>query len=212
MRECIMGKTIIFKDKKISHLSIMDKQVVEKIFKTDWGYVLDFTNKTFEIFFKNELNVNILEDKYCAFWWKYHSSKWKRFKKFLEIEWNILVGKLFEKLIEYIETKIILWNFNKNDYQREQILYIKKLSKKLIKDDLDKSINKSKINPNIWFINWNINIILNKDIFSHVYSLLDSWHYFNAVEESYKIVRKKLWINFLKYSKWWFRKRFLWMS
>lgn len=37
-----------------------------------------------------------------------------------------------------------------------------------------------------------INIILQKEIFSHVKNLLNNGHYFNAVEESYKIVREKL--------------------
>ena len=37
-----------------------------------------------------------------------------------------------------------------------------------------------------------INIILQKDVFSHVQDLLNSKHYFNSVEEAYKIVREKL--------------------
>jgi uncharacterized protein (TIGR02391 family) len=37
-----------------------------------------------------------------------------------------------------------------------------------------------------------INIILQKEVFSHVKKLLNDGHYFNAVEESYKIVREKL--------------------
>lgn len=37
-----------------------------------------------------------------------------------------------------------------------------------------------------------ITITLNKKIFDHVQRLLDDGHYFNAVEEAYKIVRNKL--------------------
>lgn len=37
-----------------------------------------------------------------------------------------------------------------------------------------------------------ISIILQNDVFNHVKSLLESGHYFNAVEESYKVVRDKL--------------------
>lgn len=37
-----------------------------------------------------------------------------------------------------------------------------------------------------------ISIILKKEVFSHIKELLKWWHYFNAVEESYKIVREKL--------------------
>jgi len=42
------------------------------------------------------------------------------------------------------------------------------------------------------FTNDTINITLQKKIFDHVKTLLESKHYFNAVEESYKIVREKL--------------------
>jgi uncharacterized protein (TIGR02391 family) len=37
-----------------------------------------------------------------------------------------------------------------------------------------------------------ISIILQKKVFNHIKSLLENGHYFNAVEESYKIVREKL--------------------
>ena len=42
------------------------------------------------------------------------------------------------------------------------------------------------------FENGNINITLQDEIFDHVQSLLNDGHYFNAVEEAYKIVREKL--------------------
>jgi uncharacterized protein (TIGR02391 family) len=38
----------------------------------------------------------------------------------------------------------------------------------------------------------NINIVLKKEVFSHVKDLLNDKHYYNAVEESYKVVREKL--------------------
>lgn len=37
-----------------------------------------------------------------------------------------------------------------------------------------------------------ISIVLKKEVFAHIKELLEWWHYFNAVEESYKIVRAKL--------------------
>lgn len=42
------------------------------------------------------------------------------------------------------------------------------------------------------FSDGTISIVLHKEVFIHVKSLLDSKHYFNAVEEAYKIVRQKL--------------------
>lgn len=42
------------------------------------------------------------------------------------------------------------------------------------------------------FKNGNINITLQEEVFDHVQKLLNSGHYYNAVEEAYKIVRQKL--------------------
>jgi len=42
------------------------------------------------------------------------------------------------------------------------------------------------------FSNSQISIVLQKDVFSHVKNLLKDGHFFNAVEESYKIVRNEL--------------------
>jgi len=50
-----------------------------------------------------------------------------------------------------------------------------------------------KANFNQAFISDNqINIVIQNDVFSHVQQLLSNKHYFNAVEESYKIVRARL--------------------
>lgn len=37
-----------------------------------------------------------------------------------------------------------------------------------------------------------ISIVLKKEVFSHIEKLLNTWNYYNAVEEAYKIVRAKL--------------------
>lgn len=37
-----------------------------------------------------------------------------------------------------------------------------------------------------------ISIVLKKEVFSHIKKLLNTWNYYNAVEEAYKIVRAKL--------------------
>ncbi len=42
------------------------------------------------------------------------------------------------------------------------------------------------------FDNSVISIVLKEEVFAHIKELLKWWHYFNAVEESYKIVRGKL--------------------
>ncbi|MFW5879243.1 MAG: TIGR02391 family protein, partial [bacterium] len=63
----------------------------------------------------------------------------------------------------------------------------KSIASKLIDGNIQKDVS---IEAEI--INEKISIILNKNVFSHVQGLLNDGHFFNAVEESYKIVRDKL--------------------
>ncbi len=60
------------------------------------------------------------------------------------------------------------------------------------KDKKFKIAGERKIETNAYVDEDSINITINKDVFGHVKSLLDSGHYSNAVEESYKIVRNLL--------------------
>lgn len=88
---------------------------------------------------------------------------------------------------------------DKAGYQR----LVKKLNEYLNFDDLElivdpktsSLVKKAESDPSITeaaFIDGNINIVLEKNVFSHVKNLLEGNHYYNAVEEAYKIVREKL--------------------
>ena len=65
-------------------------------------------------------------------------------------------------------------------------LVIDKKNCKVVKQNSTNSISEAS------FTDGTINIVLQKEVFSHVKGLLESKHYFNAVEEAYKIVRQKL--------------------
>lgn len=56
----------------------------------------------------------------------------------------------------------------------------------------DKPLNAYSSTSQATFKDGSINIELQKEIFDHVQKLLSDGHYFNAVEEAYKIVRQKL--------------------
>ena len=80
-------------------------------------------------------------------------------------------------------------------------LLLNEINNFLLFDDLELKLVWKKIelisivNSNISQANFSenvISIIINNDVFNHVKTLLESGHYFNAVEESYKIVRAKL--------------------
>lgn len=79
----------------MSTLKSHEKVVFEKLFDRN-GYVLDFTDKTFSEFFR-ENGVNIDADHY-----KFNGpSKMKRLRAFWEVEENPLVGRVLKALLDY---------------------------------------------------------------------------------------------------------------
>lgn len=103
-----------------------------------------------------------------------------------------------EEVIEYYYKPI---NFIENKDQYKNL--VKELNEYLTFDDLELKVetktvklhnkeNEENIISEANFSDNTISIILQKEVFDHVKTLLNSGHYFNAVEESYKIVREKL--------------------
>ena len=168
----------------MANLTTNDKQLLEKLFKMGGGYVLNFSDRTIGEFFRDDISIDIYCDEY-----NYGSgSKANRLRGFWSKADDQIVGKSILKLIEYIEAQIIIDNLKKEDFPEERMNAGKDVGEKLLGKKIEKKLSKSQAT----FKNGNINIILQKDIFDHVQTLLNDGHYFNAVEESYKIVRKKL--------------------
>jgi hypothetical protein len=83
----------------MANLKFNEKQLFEKLFDRG-GYVLDFSNRTFEEFF-NDFNIPIYSDKYSF----NGDSKMKRLRAFWDIESNTKVGEVLMTLLNYAETK-----------------------------------------------------------------------------------------------------------
>ncbi|MFA5109399.1 MAG: TIGR02391 family protein [Patescibacteria group bacterium] len=164
-------------------LTTIEKQILEKLFQMNGGYVLNFTDRTMGEFFRDDIGINIYDEKY-----NYESgSKANRLRGlWLKAEEKI-VGNSILKLVEYIENQILLGNLKRIDFSPDRIAGVKNIGEKLLGEKV-KIENKSKAT----FENGNISITLQKEVFDHVQNLLNSGHYFNAVEEAYKIVRQKL--------------------
>lgn len=114
---------------------------------------------------------------------------------------KLLVLNKQDRINEVIEYYYQPINFIENKDQYKAL--VKELNEYLSFDDLVLTVGgktaklQSKIsNRNIvseaTFSDSTISIILRKEVFNHVKSFLESGHYFNAVEEAYKIVREKL--------------------
>lgn len=88
----------------MSDLTSIEKIKLEKLLEMESGYVLDFSNRTFQEFILENLNIDIYDEKY-----NYNSgSKANRLRGFWKEESNSIVGKLIETLLEYWRAKKLI--------------------------------------------------------------------------------------------------------
>ena len=112
----------------MTNLSTNDKRILEKLFQMESGYVLNFSDRTMEEFFADDVGVNIYDQKY-----NYASgSKANRIRGFWQIADSSLVGKSIIKLIEYIENQILIGDLKKEEFSQELISRGKEISNKLL--------------------------------------------------------------------------------
>lgn len=167
----------------MGNLTTLEKQILEKLFQMRGGYVLNFSDRTMGEFFRDDIGIDIYNQKY-----NYASgSKANRMRGLWLKADEKTVGKSILKLVEYIKNQILLDNLKQAEFPIEILNAAVNIGGKLIGTKITME-NKSQAT----FKNGSINITLQKEIFDHVQNLLNSGHYFNAVEESYKIVRQKL--------------------
>lgn len=73
-----------------------EKLMFEKILGLDSGYVLEFSNSTFQEFIFNLVKLDIYENRYAL----YGDSKAKRLRAFWQLESNEKVGLVLKELVE----------------------------------------------------------------------------------------------------------------
>jgi len=82
----------------MAELSRLDKIKLERVFDMGGGYVLDYSNRTFEDFFLETLHIEIYNEKYEN---GYGGSKANRLREFWKKENNYTVGKCIIELLDY---------------------------------------------------------------------------------------------------------------
>lgn len=168
----------------MANLTTNEKQILEKLFQMGGGYVLNFSDRTMGEFFRDDLKLNIYSKKF-----NYASgSKANHIRGFWMVADDKTVGKSILKLIEYIRTQILVDGLSNNDFPVERLKAGEEIGEKL----LGRKSTTKDTKAEATFKNGNITITLQKEIFDHVQTLLNNGHYFNAVEEAYKVVRQKL--------------------
>ena len=94
-------------------LSYKDRRMIDEAFDMHQGYVLDFSNMTFEDYFDAEFGIAIYDKKYAI----HGDSKAKRLRTFVEVAPPYLVGRVLRSLWGYKET---LQNLDEKSYHEPQ--------------------------------------------------------------------------------------------
>ena len=82
----------------MSDLTLREKSQLEKIFGMKEGYVLDFSNNSFQYFVAESININIYEDE----GYTEYSSKANKLRQIWREEPDHVVGKLIHDLLDKI--------------------------------------------------------------------------------------------------------------
>lgn len=108
---------------------------IEKFFGMESGYVLDFSNRTFQNFILDNSNIDIYEDENCT------DSKANRLRVFWKQESNYIVGNLLKELLEYYRIS------NQEAHQSEQNLWneCSKIAERLVQDNPVQNLKTSRI-------------------------------------------------------------------
>ncbi|HEY1019264.1 MAG TPA: hypothetical protein VGE25_09715 [Sediminibacterium sp.] len=112
----------------MANLGTTEKQLLETLFQMSGGGVLNFSNRMMEEFFRDDLGIQIYSEQY-----NYASgSKANRMRGFWKIAPDPLCAKALIKLIEYIESQIVIGNLDKSSFSPEIIASGRRIANQLL--------------------------------------------------------------------------------
>lgn len=121
----------------MANLSSIEKIKLEKLFEMGGGYVLDFSNRTFQEFFMDNFGINIYESKY-----EYESgSKANRLRAFWNKEPNNIVGKLISDLLEYWKAQKLVGLYEISPAEQNIADECNKIAERLKRDNAVENLN-----------------------------------------------------------------------
>ena len=127
----------------MAKLTSVEKMTLEKFLGMSGGYVLDFTNRSFQEFVLDNAQIDIYKERYC-----YDSgSKANRLRAFWDKEENFIVGKLIVNLLEYWKAQKLMNSAEitpaEQDIFNECEKIAQRLSKELPIENIDVLLSKS---------------------------------------------------------------------
>jgi hypothetical protein len=112
----------------MANLKSTDYLKFEKLFEMGGGYVLNFTNATFQQFIRGCAALDIYSPKFEIF----GDSKAKRLRAFFELENDEIVGKAIADLVEHWRTSKMLSDSEVSKQQEALSLECKNISDRLL--------------------------------------------------------------------------------
>lgn len=125
----------------MANLTYTEQETIEIFLVMKNGYVMDFSNRTFQEFIIKSVGRNIYDEKY-----NYDSnSKANRLRRFIEVESNYTVGTLLSAFCEYWRLKV---NTREIDQKNDENLYNEclKIAERLKKENIVEDIDVNLLN------------------------------------------------------------------
>lgn len=120
---------------------------IEDLFDMRTGYVIDFSNNTFQNFIKGSVGIDIYNDTE----YKEYASKANKLRQILNTESESKAIKLINDLIDYYEDYKLRSN-KLTEYDKKKITQIKEYVNKFEKNAMDKSFIDEELNEKIKMI------------------------------------------------------------
>lgn len=112
----------------MADLSQVEKIKLEKLFAMETGYVIHFSNVTFQQFIFNLFKIDIYNPKYELL----GTSKAKRLLAFWQLEGNLTVGKVINELLDVWETQKLISGKAIDDNEKRLFEDSKKTARRLL--------------------------------------------------------------------------------
>ena len=111
----------------MAKLTYQEKNTLEELFNMGTGYVIDFSNSSFQRFIEDVIRINIYEDP----GYEEYSSKANKLRQILNQESDFTVGTLILALLDYYENHKLKTN-NLSEYDKKQISVMRSVAQRLL--------------------------------------------------------------------------------
>lgn len=121
----------------MAQMTYIEKDYFERLFDMEMGYVLDFTNYTYQRFVADTINIDVYK--------KYHNlSKAKILRAIMDDYDNVIVGKLLLGLMQYMQARKLVTDEKNEIFQKCSQIGYRLIGKKISEKSVDTVVESPK--------------------------------------------------------------------